>query len=191
MGSRISIGLVYECNNMIESLEKLIKLLISDNGYIKGFKVSKDEEGNKWIENFDTTTSISDEVYSCLTLGFYGQINLVSDIINLKHKDIVLNIERHSDYYGFLIDIEESSLIDEDSIIDIATSIINLISDNFMNLRYDYAFCDNEAEIEYSLQEILSNNNDIYCLLFIPNFVENKIEVKKSNWLLDGLTKRT
>lgn len=193
MGSKISIGLVYEnkCREDISVyLEKVINGFL-DKGYIKDFTVSLDNEGNEWIEQNVGEKEVTKTDYDLITTNYYGKINLISNIITSNPKKITVAIEKSDEYFGFLVDLNEEDLTKNFSLDELENKIVDFLLSKFRILNYDYAFCDNEAEIEYSPQEI-KQEEELYSLLFIPNTKENKkeIEVKKSSWYIDGLTSR-
>ena len=54
--------------------------------------------------------------------------------------------------------------------------------------KYDYAFFDCNASCEYTVQEFKSFGYKKYAISLIPE--QQRIEVFKQNWLLDGFHSR-
>ena len=71
--------------------------------------------------------------------------------------------------------------------IDVLEKRIIYMLEQIVSGAFEYAFCDNEVEIEYSFQEILENNVE-YSILVLNN--SDNLIVKLSSWRIDGLTNR-
>jgi hypothetical protein len=194
MGSYISIGFVFR-RNLEEKIDinfkKLVNFLVQKSGKLNSIKVSKDMDGEEWIE---VNVLNDDSRLDLLTEFFYGQLNLSSNIIDGKSLEIIIHIENKPNYYGFLLDIQEADLIKTNSIEEldyISDKLIKLMVDFYGVSGYDYAFCDHEANIEYSPNEFLMLEKNIYSITIITNHCKNNLEIRKSNWHIDGLTKRS
>lgn len=192
MGSKITIGYVFGIENkkvMALYLEELVNIL-SEEGLIIDFKFSLDDEGNEWKECVVKKNKMESSAYELLTKYYYGTVKLISNIVNLRSKEIAVTVEQTSEYFGFLIDLDEEDLNQDFNLEEIESSIINFVAKSYGLLKFDYAFCDHEAEIEYSPKEITKVEEEIYSLLFIPSVMKDEVEVKRSSWYLDGLTRR-
>lgn len=64
---------------------------------------------------------------------------------------------------------------------------ITVIMRDALSLGFDYAFCDNEEDIEYSIGEILEQNKMYSILVYRKN---GETISKCSSWKIDGLTNR-
>ena len=150
-----------------------------------------DIDGEEWIEERE----VKEHQLGMLTQYFYGQLNLTSSFIKDKSLNITIHIEKEPSYFGFLLDVSEADIISTDGIKeieDITDIILNFIIDIHNVSAYDYAFCDNEVSIEYSPEEFASIKNNIYSIAVIASNIQQlgKLDVKKSDWNIDGLTKR-
>ncbi len=198
MGSYISIGLVYDKLDLERvkiELENLTAYLITELGSVKRVKVSKDVDGEEWIEYNTLENYQISEMCGLLSKHFYGQLSLMCNYLGLDNFEVTIRIEKEEDYFGFLLDVREAELIKTgclEEINSITEKIITFIKDLRNVLVYDYAFCDNEAEIKYSPREFGELKNDVYSIVIIPSFTEKEksYNIIKSNWNIDGLTIR-
>lgn len=198
MGSYISIGLVYDGLVLEQAriqLKNLISHIISDLNAVKGIKMSRDISGKEWIGyNYNNKCKI-DDLCRLLIENYYGQLNLKCNLFGLNQLNITVHIEKEQDYFGFLLDISESELLktgDLEEINNMTEKIIDFILDLHTTLTYDYAFCDNEAEFQYSPREFRRLKSAVYSIAVIPSIgkQENSFDVIKSNWHINGLTTR-
>ncbi|PKM51853.1 MAG: hypothetical protein CVV02_04385 [Firmicutes bacterium HGW-Firmicutes-7] len=198
MGSYIGMGLVYNGipeNGLESELKNVVNFLISHNGSINNIKFSKDRHGNEWTETIIDNKE-NENFYSYLSNGYFGQLHLICNILSIQKLNVYIRIEKNKNFFGLLLDISEEELIGTASIEDIGKITDNIIE--FLNELYGftvfaYAFCDNEAEIQYSPIEFQSQslNEDIYSIVAIPDLEnKNKLKIIKSNWHIDGLTTR-
>lgn len=198
MGSYISIGFVYNMQNVGQikkELELLVTHLISKNGSMKNIKVSKDSNGEKWVE-YNTVNNLQmSQSYGLLAEYYYGQLDLICSILGKSNLEVVVRIEKEEDYFGFLLDIKEDELIKANNLeaMNGATDeIISFITNWYNVSRFDYAFCDNEAEIQCSPKEVSTLKNAAYSIFVVPSSeIQNKaLNIIKNNWNIDGLTTR-
>lgn len=199
MGSYIGIVLVYNnsSQNKIEcELRTVIRYLIFHEGNITNTKYSKDKDGIKWVEDSFTNGLEIEKVSSLLSKNYFGQLNVICNILNMKKLNICVTMKNtDKNYFGILLDIAEDDLmgvISNENIDIITERIIYLLKDLYEVSDFDYAFCDNEAEILYSPSEFQSLNEKVYSVVALPIIKgEKKIVIVKSNWNIDGLTTRT
>ncbi len=190
MGSYIGIGLVF--NNKFNSKEKstlqmILEYFTSKNGKLLNAKFSEDEDGNDWkdIENL--------KLYEADNLlnKYYLNINFICDIlgktrvsVNAYYKNLNENVS------GLLLDVKEELFLKgcpDEKIEEKTNQFIHLITDIYNVVEYDYALCDQEAMIKYTLDDIEKAKKE-YSILLIPHF--NKMEIVKNSWNIDGLTDR-
>lgn len=190
MGSYIGIGLVF--NNKSNSkkksaLQMILKYFTSKNGKLLNAKFSEDEDGDDWkdIENIKLY-----EVDNLLN-KYYLNINLICDILNKKNVMVRAYYENlNENVSGLLLDFEEQLFMNDypdEEIGEITNKFINLMADIYNVVEYDYALCDQEAIIEYTLDDIEKAKKK-YSVLLIPR--NNKMEIIKNSWNIDGLTDR-
>ncbi|ODM24753.1 hypothetical protein A7W90_00130 [Clostridium sp. Bc-iso-3] len=200
MGSNISIGFVYTgiAQEQIKNeLNNIFSYLLSHNTRMVKMKVSKDIDGEEWIEYDMLDTHKKDDVISLLAEYYFGQIEVYSNLIGCNNLKLIIRIEKEpdKDYFGFLLDISEAQLLKNNSIDEIkkvTDNIVSFMTDIYGYSGYDYAICDNEAEIEYSPEEYMNIQDDIYSISIIPNRNNESTEfnIIKSSWNIDGLTSR-
>lgn len=189
MGSNINVGLVYDSSRAIGThLENLIELLNENRGHIVYVKFCEDSDGERWIQqnspNIDTT------ILEKLTQSYYGQINLLIDLFQLKDLNVEIKIEKSEEFFGLLLSFREDDILSDylkESLDTITDRILKFVAEIYPILQFDYAFCDHEAEIEFSPKEF---NAERYSLSFLPDLSTGKLNVLKSNWHINGLTER-
>lgn len=197
MGSYIGIGLVYNISEsgLEKELRNLVNYLICREAIIESIKFSKDEDGNEWVEESLKNNIDIENFYSLLANGFFGQLHVVCNILNIQNLNVYIRIEKvDKDYFGLLLDINEEELIGENSVENInrvTNRIIGLLNDLFEVSVFDYAFCDNEAEIQYSPIEFQSLNEKVYSIVALSTTEDKKkLKIIKSDWHIDGLSTR-
>ncbi len=198
MASYITVGFVFngaDEQKIISKLQILITDIMQKDSYYKSAKVCKDQDGNNWIElDADHLTDIN-KYTPILAKGYFGQVDFVTKFFTCEKIPISVRVEKALDYFGILIDIEEKDLLKsnvqsilskvDDHLIEFILNLYNLI-------EYDYAFADNEAELQYSPNEIQLLNINTYSIFAKKSISDCKsdISVYKSEWYLDGLTTR-
>lgn len=200
MGSNISIGLIYErlTKERIEKeLDNIVKYLLAYDTRMKKLKVSKDIDGEEWIESDSLNTFQKDSILTMLADNYYGQLEVSGNLLDCNSLVITIRVEKEAeeDYFGFLLDISEEELIKTNSIDEInkiTERIIDFMIDIHSYSGYDYAFCENEAEIQYSPKEFRNFEEGIYSVSIIPIKSNDPMgfNIIKSSWNIDGLTSR-
>jgi hypothetical protein len=198
MGSYITTGLVFSGSDVdvIKSkLKVLIMYLAGGSGCYKFVKASKDADGNDWVElKFEELNDIQ-EGYRFASEGYFGQIDLTTRLFKSDEISASIRVEKESDYFGLLVDIAEDDLLksNESEVLNAADELMTKVMCELHNvLKYDYAFCDNEAELQFSPNEFQSLNEDVYSITVMTSNseLENIANVFKSHWYLNGLTSR-
>ncbi len=194
MGSYIGIGLVYNGtgDRLERELRNVVNYIISHDGSINSFKFSKDEEGNEWEEDSLDNKGVNN-FYSSLCNGYFGQLHMICNILSIQKLNVCIRVEKAKNYFGLLLDIGEEELIGIGS-----SKIINKITDKiieFLNELYEvsafeYAICDNEAEIQYSPIEFQALSEEVYSIVALPVEDKENLKIIKSSWHIDGLTTR-
>ena len=190
MGSYIGVGVVL--NNKLNSKEKsalqmILEYFISKNGKLLNTKFSEDEDGDNWknIENIKLY-----EVDNLLN-KYYLNINFICDVLDKKDVMIRAYYENlDENVSGLLLDFEEELFIEDypdERIEEKTNKFINLMAEIYNVVEYDYALCDQEAMVEYTLDNIEKAKKK-YSVLLIPH--NNKMEIIKNSWNIDGLTDR-
>lgn len=198
MGSYITTGFVFsgaDVNIIKKKLTDIIMHLSDKSESYKSVKASKDIDGNDWIEfKFEELADIQ-EAYRFASEGYFGQINLVTSLFTRDEILVSVIVEKEADYFGILVDIAEDDFLksNDPAVLNAADDLmIKFMNELYEVLKYNYAFCDNEAELLFLLDENQSLNEDMYSILVIPsNSGLNSItNVFRSNWYLNGLTSR-
>ncbi|KUP24489.1 Imm64 family immunity protein [Paenibacillus sp. DMB5] len=189
MGSNINIGLVYsDSSNIEDRIKKLLDLLKERNSQIEFVKYCEDADGDNWTEL--NNPLINDIMLGEISMSYYGQIQLCFDLFQYARLSAEIKIDKHEDYWGLLLSLDEETLLPNYSMqtLEKATnSIIDFIEEIYPILKFDYAICDHEAEIELSPNEFKPEN---YSLSFLPDLSKASLSIRKSNWHINGLTER-
>lgn len=207
MGAYISIGLSYgikKSENLAyneatmekveQELIKLIELFLDSNGTIKNARYSEDIDGDSWKE-VDLSTSFSfKDYYKVFSSGYYGEILVYSELINEKKLECTIRLNKETEFFGFLLDIKEQDLLDgknypDENIGYVTEELIATMYRIYSYSKYDYAFCDLEAQFHYSPEIFKYLEEYVYSIAMIPNSDSN-LTVIKSNWNIDGHTAR-
>lgn len=184
MGSYISMGFVYKNNKkafILELLKGLLLIFISRQSESILCKYSLDIDGDNYIQKEISINDLDDEIVN----NYYGQIFFKSSFLGFSN-NLILTIYKELNFFGFLIDLNENE-IRSLLYLELENKLINHIKDNSLKLNFDYAFCENEGEIEYHPLEVEFGYVE-YSVLFINK--EGNIIIKKADYLLDGITKR-
>lgn len=186
MGSYISIAFVSNDTQkcFIGKCKKIIQLNTKNITSII-LKYPKDENFNLWYRQNENISNISEALKLCFKNEY---AELIIDYISndIEAKGILIKIKKKKGKYtGLLFEIPEDSLKLEKNVDEIEKRIISNIKD-YVKLGFEYAFCDHEMSIEYSLSEI-TNNNIVYSILVANG---DTIITKFASWKIDGLTYR-
>ncbi len=195
MGSYIGIGLIYDDiprDRLEGELRNVVNYLISYDGSINSIKFSKDENGNEWVEDSLNNKSVED-FYSSLCKGYFGQLHMICNILGIQKLNVCIRVEKAKNYFGLLLDISEEELIgvsSSENINRITNKIIEFLHELYEASVFEYAFCDNEAEIQYSPIEFQSLSEKVYSIVALPDEDKKNLKIIKSSWHIDGLTTR-
>ena len=102
-------------------------------------------------------------------------------------QNIIIKIQRREgSYTGILFEIPEENF-DLACEIDILEKKIVDVLEQSISDEFEYAFCDNEVDIEYSFREILEKNIE-YSILVLNK--SDRLTIKLGSWRIDGLMSR-
>lgn len=166
----------------------MLELFVENNGHFRSVKFCEDNDGESWIEldypNMDTT------FIKKMAKSYYVQIQSCIDLFQMEQLKIEIRIEKYDEFFGLLLLFNEDEILPNysiESLEKITNTIINFILEVHPVLKFDYAFCDHEAEVEYSPKEFKPEK---YSLSFLPNLTNGVLGVRKSSWHINGLTER-
>ncbi|MFB7817190.1 Imm64 family immunity protein [Paenibacillus chitinolyticus] len=187
MGSYINVGLVFD-KLCTDKLKKIIKYLINKNGVLKFGDYSKDKEGDEWVNiNFNDKTYVSE-----LCSNYYGKLIIVPDIKEpLNSANVILEIIKKENVQGVILSFHEEDVLksyNEIELITVTDAFIHIIEDLYELVEFDYAVCDNDAEIIYT-KELIHNFKKEYSITFIPD-ESKKLHEFRTDWHINGLTQR-
>ena len=137
-----------------------------------------------------------DIVLLALAKSFFGQVHIVCNFLGLNDLDAVIRIEKENDHFGFLLDIVDTELLEpnhSENIEAVTAKIVEFMTDVYRFSKYNYAFCDHEAEIQYTPEKFKEIQTDKYSIVVAPSTDgqgRTLLNVMKSNWNIDGLTVR-
>lgn len=192
MGSNVGIGFVYSFKKAEIELNHIIEYLLFNNGEVIRYKFCKDENGTSWITAKEIGDLSSKELSEKIVGNYFGEIEISCKLFNRSIEKITLSVTViDKENFGILVDIPEGELIREKGeVVCIERNIISFIKNIYKTSNYDYAFCDNEARIEYSLPEIERLESCPNSITVTPSAVSGGFKTSLTNWAIDGLTRR-
>lgn len=189
MGSYISIGMVTGnceskeflglCKRVFDVFDLNVKRIT--------FKYPLDNECLVWKEITVPIGEI-DSVLSKCYLSDLCELNIDYLIEKRCISGVLFKIKKGDGYQGALFEIPEENFDIADEL-DILEYKIEAIIGKILHLGFEYGFCDNEADIEYSKEKIMSMDS-VYSILLINNKLDRP-KIKLAPWKIDGLTKRS
>lgn len=185
MGSFITIGCVCKGNVDKNQFIAILKRTLDINAeFLKNFKIKcpLKSDYKKWVINAFNYNEIDENLLICVN---NKMAHISFDYINENNQVDVIIIEIEKiigDSCGVLFSIPESAFGNK-HIDDVETILCNELK-QLIKLGYDYMFCDNEAHIEYLIEEV-KTRKDLYSILMLSSG-----EVLRGSWKIDGLSKR-
>lgn len=189
MSCYINIGVVF-CDELLpiapDNIYELSKRILNECDEIT-IKYSEDDHGFRWEERTYRQNEIMVAV-NTLEVNKLA-IGKLKYRIQQKEYNILISIRKKDNkLWGLLLEIPEEELFvgdySKDKFNYITNKIIINMKNMLTNVKFGYAFCDCDAEIEYSLSEVLSKNN-YYSILLL-----NNLTVRLAPWNIDGITPR-
>lgn len=189
MGSYICVGLVTngrETHDFLKLCKKVFSVYQTSIQKLT-LKYPLDDECLNWCKRTVTFQEIDSVLSDCYSNNLC-EMNINYSMGQRSVEGILFHIKKEIDYQGILFEIPEDNfdIINE---IDVLEDQIKLLIKDFLNLGFEYGFCDSEADIEFSKAEIMSMNSK-YSILLINTQSNNPI-IKLAPWRIDGLTSRT
>ena len=190
MGNYISIGIVYSDKNRNDFDIDLNYFITMLKETTKRITVSfpKDNSFNEWSSREFYPDNYW-EVFSILEQNNMAVGEFVYTFCEKKYRLRILVKQDKNKYLGILFEICAEDLINNSTTNTqcITNKIIKFLEKLSGVLNFAYAFCDNEADIEYSPAEILKMNKAIYSILVL-NEGKRDPKVLLGSWCIDGLT---
>lgn len=197
-GGYVTIAIVFEHNkrkDFKKHLKSLIHYLLKETGQLKSLKVSKDMDGNEWIEVKGEKLLEKPCLYEMLEKYFYGEIHLGSDVFSKAVLNLLITIENNEEYFVFYINIPSQQYLDFGNVENLealTADMIRKFKELFILLNFDYIVCDHEADVIYSPVEFKKTKKVIYAISMIPNNngMKTDFEIILGDWYLDGFTEK-
>ena len=195
MSAYIDIGFVYYKGK--EELEKDI-ILWSNNLYEHCKQISYKTFVDVGQKNFRFEVNSESELREVF-LGVYSGRYIDCELM-YTYNSLVFNLLFSIEYtednqYGIIFSIQDYELFGEnmssDNVNDITKAISLQLDDLCKKYNFKYAYCDCEASIEYSIEEIElieKNTMSKYSIVVINNNHVGRI--MENNWCIDGITTR-
>lgn len=187
MGSYISIGIVSNDQKDV-FLKKCVKVLDKNSRNIIRLviKYPNDIDCNNWIEKVEKVENIK-KLFEICYKSELAEIIMDYKMDENLIKNIIIKVKRSlKSYTGILFEIPEENFDLKYILNDLEVSIISELKE-ILDIGFEYAYCDNETDIEYSIEEILEKEK-IYSILLIKN--KRNILLKLGSWRIDGITNR-
>ncbi|WP_144519768.1 Imm64 family immunity protein [Bacillus pumilus] len=140
IGGYINIGIVfYETIHFPNAFRQLADYLAEKEMSITKVKYSKDSDGEIWIEQSIKENIIKDDNFS----GYYTEFELSGSKLN----DMTINIQKETDYVGFVICLKWTEVVSHD-VIHLQQKIIRCLVNLYHTITFEYAFIGHEIEVE-------------------------------------------
>lgn len=183
MGSYINIGLISKKNrnDFINQCIKLIKSFHEFNAI--SIKFPKDNKYSIWVEDDMREYTLDIAMKYCYNCDM-TEILCNFELEKYYLENVLVRIRHIQEgVLGILFEIPEENNIFQ-NIDDAEVAIVSFL-EKIERLGFEYAFCDNEANIPIRIEQI---NLDEEYAIFV-NYNPN-IEVIFATWKIDGLSKR-
>lgn len=212
-GQYIDIGFVYPFINKERQqaeIDSLIHYIHNWDLTIKKLIACEDPDGEEYIE-LDSIDQINESTIGKAFLDMYnGMLTIDLKLVFEPISDILVYVEKGEGkldgYYCIFISVKGDQLIRDCNLMGpevyvepineyinaITNKIITLMVDFYGYSQYSYAFCDTEAQMECTPDELAQIQNEVYSVVVVlnKNALETKLEVKKSKWNIDGFSLR-
>ena len=192
MGAKISLGWVSTNNNLSNEYNILINNLKLLGVNIDCVKFSSDNSGFHWNVVEDYRTYSNKNLLSTLKELHFLEIPISNFPFGKLTIEAVIKLKVTNKYFGFLLEMEEDSIISSYKIKELETAedlIIQYLKLIFKNFNVDYAFSDQEAEVEFSPEEFKQLQRPYYAIEAKHDH-DGKVKITKANWYINGLTQR-
>lgn len=198
MGSRICIGLAYGGSSEIRmavKLGRLIEYLIASGAHVKRFRVSRDSEGSEWIKRDLSDDQGIESFYEVLVRGYYGEADLAGAVLGYNDIAVTVRVVKGKGYFGFLLDLDEEDLLkshSQEELDRVTAGIVDWVKGLYPIANFDYAFCDEEAELQYPPEAFRTLGAHKYSVAILPaeRGDAGSLSVLMNSWCIDGLTPR-
>lgn len=188
MGSYISVGFVFK-NNKSEFKIQVLKSLLEKSGMadysIIIYKVCRDIDGEKWFEKSVKYEFMTDKDYDVITKNYYGNLLMFCPLKGINNQMVNINLYEGDTFFGYLIELFDINKRDIDYE-KIEASLVDFITN--CGIPFEYAFCENEGEIEFSPDEL--NVEDTNYSILITNNQKEGFNIVRGQYLIDGKTLR-
>lgn len=147
---------------------------------------SEDIDGEKWVEM--DNPDIDSEAIGRLSDYYFGEIQVKINAFEKIELSTSIKVEKSEDYFGILLSFQENILLPSYNleIIEAVTNqITEFVKTIYEDTKFSYAFCDHEAEFQYSTTDFKPEK---YSISYLPE--DGTLRVIKSNWHINGLTER-
>ncbi len=185
MGSFITIGCVCKDGVNKNQFVAILKQTLNKNAdFFKNFEITYPltSDCKKWVTKSFNYNDIDENLLICVNHKM-AQINFDYINKNIHVNGVIIEVEKViGDSCGVLFSIPESAFAKK-NMDDVENLICNELKP-LIKLGYDYIFCDNEAHIEYPIDEV-KNRKDLYSILMLSSG-----EITRASWKIDGLSQR-
>lgn len=192
MGAKISLGWVSTTNDLNNEYTILMNNLKHLGVNIDYVKFSSDNSGFHWNVVDDYRTYSNKDFLSTLKEFHFLEIPISNFPFGKLTIEAVITLKVTNKYFGYLLEMEEYLIISSYNIKELETAediIIQYLKFIFKNFNVDYAFSDQEAEIEFSPEEFKHLQRPYYAIEAKHDH-DGKVKITKANWYINGLTER-
>ncbi|MEN8699567.1 Imm64 family immunity protein [Bacillus infantis] len=197
MGATVNLILVKSgLQDLKDNIKSLLDALIIDKVRINEVKYAKDKNGFHWLEFDLKKYTQQDLIHKCLRDVedfFYFQISISHFKFRDQEVNALIKIDRYQDnYYSINLEFNEDEILksyEVSELLKVEEKIKSTIIHDLREVTFDYAFANQEGEVEYSPEQFYTLDKYPYSLVYTvsPNGV---IVEHKSDWYINGLDSR-
>lgn len=197
-GGNITLGLVFDgsTHTLLQATNSLLNHLLQQYGLqATDFKASLDCDGEEWVEGQVADQPVDQAILTTLVQGHYASLHMKGSLFGLESVEFVVRLEKEDTFFGILIDFALQDLLPDhnsETLTTFESKLADYLVDLFPSTKYDYAFCDHEAELAYHPDDFQNQQEHVYSIIIRRSSTPgaSPLLVGKSDWHIDGMTPR-
>lgn len=190
MSNYLSVGIVYSNKSKEKELSNILKYIRNNEWKLDSLEFSEDYVGDYWM---NITEKITDLKVSNAFFNNFFSICKFKKLVKNQTINLSLTYKKLSENdFGFLVQIESTQIYNtgnRENLKNVEMTIIDQLQGFYSASKYAYIFADDEADLEYTYEQIRDKSNPIYSMLIFPH-KDDSVEIILASWMLDGLTSR-
>lgn len=193
MGATMNVIFVKsDLSTLKNNFSSLLNYFLNNSIGFSSLHISNDEEGFNGIDYNNPNQTFLENIMDKSPDFYYLKLSFNNFPFGNLFIDGLLKIEKHENsYYSFGFEFEEVDILsnyDVDSLESVEKNIINTIEKIGENINWDYAFANQEAEVQFSPEQFEKETNAQYAIEITNS--ESGLKISKSTWYVNGITER-